>query len=146
MSCLSKLRWSKKEELNLKSFVIKKQEPLVLNIYKNIIAGALLFRREGKLFVEMSAFVGRTPEQCKSKFQKFEYQVYVEFLKIPLKHFEVFQWLREKKKLTKKIEKRRLKEAEERNAVHEKNRKEIIESISQGNVSFRGITTLIAAD
>lgn len=94
-----RMRWKSFEEDLLKSFLQTQRQNLIINMYKNIAAGQLLFRRETKLFQEMSKAVGRTSLQCKSKMQKFERQAYVNFLGVKSNHYDVFEWLRKKRSL-----------------------------------------------
>lgn len=89
------MRWNSEEVEVLRQFVSTKRKPLLEYFYKNIFLGELKVRKPRKFFVEMSRAVGRTAEQCKSKFQKFEKKVFKDFLKVPVEHFEVFQWLRD---------------------------------------------------
>ena len=89
------MRWNADEVEVLRQFVATKRKPLLEYFYKNIFLGELKVRKPRKFFVEMSKAVGRTAEQCKSKFQKFERKVFQDFLAIPVEHFEVFQWLRD---------------------------------------------------
>jgi hypothetical protein len=94
-----KMRWKPFEEDLLKSFLQTQRPNLIINMYKNIAAGQLRFRRETKLFQEMSKVVGRTSLQCKSKMQKFERHAYVQFLRVKPSHYDVFEWLRKKRSL-----------------------------------------------
>ena len=91
------MRWKTWEEDRLKSFLLSRKKNLIINLYKNILAGELRYRREDRFFIDMSEIVGRTPEQCKSKMQKYEKNAYTEFLKVPESHYDMFQWLRKKR-------------------------------------------------
>ena len=88
------MRWCAAEVALLKEFVLSQRRSLLEYFYKNIFVGELKVRKPRKFFVEMAKTVGRTAEQCKSKFQKFEQRVFEDFLSVPKEHFEVFQWLR----------------------------------------------------
>ena len=131
----SRMRWTNSEEEKLKSFVIKKKQSLLINFYKNILVGELRFRKEAKLFLDMSAEVGRTPEQCKSKMQKFEKVVYCQFLEISEDHYQVFEWLRKKKS----------KKNSRGGKLHFKNQEKmenlwrsIVDDVRQGKIIFAG--------
>ena len=140
------MRWQTWEERRLNTFLLSRKKKLVINLYKNIIAGELKFRREDRLFFDMSTFVGRTPEQCKSKMQKYEKFAYTEFLGVPKTHFEMFLWLRKKKskkkyKKNKNKNSKKLLEQEQLKAEEEKFnkfREEIILQIETGVIKFNG--------
>jgi hypothetical protein len=50
----------------------------------------------------MSESVGRSPSQCKSKFQKFEKEIYTEYLDIPVDHYQVYACIRSRNNLDQK--------------------------------------------
>ena len=93
----SRRRWTDKEIENLKNYSIQKKDELLSNLYRNIIAGIIRFRKTPRFFKEMSLLVGRSSEQCKSKFQKLEEEIYLSALEIPEHHYRVFTWLRSRK-------------------------------------------------
>jgi hypothetical protein len=53
----------------------------------------------------MKEYLNRSTEQCKSKFQKFEKEIYTKYLQIPRKDFQVFLWIQKNKDVSKKISK-----------------------------------------
>ena len=132
----SRTRWVQEEEERLKQFCLMKKQSLLLSLYKNILVGCLRFRKEAKLFLEMSEFVGKTPEQCKSKMQKFEKKVYCKFLQTPEEHFQVFEWLRNKK--SKKRETKNLEKIKEEDNQMEIKRQNIVKDIQTGKIIFEG--------
>ena len=56
------------------------------------------FRRPPRFFKEMSIKVGRTDAQWKAKFQKFEKEIYTQYLGLPVEHFLVYLEIRDMKK------------------------------------------------
>jgi hypothetical protein len=86
--------WTKLETANFEKYIKKKAFLLKANFYKNIYKGKMKFRRPPRFFIEMSNKIGRTASQCKSKFQKLEKEIYLEFLDLPLNHFLVYQSIR----------------------------------------------------
>ena len=139
------MRWSLSEENDLRVFILKNRESLLLNLYKNISQGCLLFRRDGNFFVEMSQAVGRSPEQCKSKMQKFEKKVYIDYLNVIPRHFRIFEWLRLKKGIERQKNKRTTskmkKMIKDFGLIEEleRDRLKIVEDIKKGLVRFGGI-------
>ena len=134
---VSRMRWTSLEEEKLRQFVLSKKQSLLINFYKNILVGELRFRKQAKLFLDMSLVLNRTPEQCKSKLQKFEKVVYCQFLGISEEHYLVFEWLRKKKsKKSKRGGKVNLKEQHSM----EKLWASIVKDVKQGNITFTGIT------
>ena len=94
----SRKRWSPRELDLLESYIKEKTDCLKNNIYQNILIGKLQYRKNPRFFIKMSQTIGRSPEQCKSKFQKYEEKIYLIHLGVPKKHYEVFLHLRERKK------------------------------------------------
>lgn len=86
--------WTKAETALLEKYIKEQGALLRSNFYWNIFLGKMKRRRPPRFFIEMSAKVGRTDSQCKSKFQKFEREIYVEFLEIPATHFRVYKAIR----------------------------------------------------
>lgn len=133
------MRWKPYEEERLKSFLLVHKQSLLLNMYKNIIQGELRYRRETKLFHEMSKFVGRTSLQCKSKMQKFERHAYVSFLGVRSSHYDVFEWLRKKRSLKMKLRRRkRVKNLQLNDGEMETKRQEIVERLTSGELEIEG--------
>jgi hypothetical protein len=135
------MRWRAWEEDRLRSFLLSRKKNLIVNLYKNILAGELRYRREDRFFIDMSQIVGRTPEQCKSKMQKFEKNAYTEFLKVPESHYDMFQWLRKKrsKKFGSSAKKRNGKSSKEsKEEEYSKLRKRILEELNTAKISYSG--------
>lgn len=106
-------RWSDDEVSLLKEFIIEQKSDLIKNFYMNILSGDFGYRKMSKFFPEMSKKIGRNPDQCKSKFQKFEEKIYIDYLNINPNHFKVFIYLRTKKiKLKNQILKNELEKKE----------------------------------
>ena len=138
------MRWKKYEEELLRDFLVNHKKNLVINMYKNILIGELRFRRETKLFHEMSKAVGRTSLQCKSKMQKFERHAYTVFLGIKTSHYDVFEWLRKRRSI-KMRKKRRGRKAkpQENDAEMEMKRKYIMQELLDKKILIPGILILI---
>ena len=133
------MRWKPYEEQLLRKFLLSHKDSLLMNMYKNIMLGELRFRRETKLFHEMSKSVGRTSLQCKSKMQKFERHAYVVFLEVKSSHYDVYEWLRKKRSFKMKQKRRkRLKIPESNDEKMEIKRKEIVNQILNGEFNIPG--------
>ena len=134
------MRWKTYEEELLRDFLIGHKDNLVINMYKNILIGELRFRRETKLFHEMSKAVGRTSLQCKSKMQKFERHAYTVFLGIKTSHYDVFEWLRKRRSI-KMRKKRRGRKAkpQENDSKMEIKRKLIVKDLLDEKFFISGL-------
>lgn len=93
----NKRNWTDIEIAGLEKFIISNKFKLENLFYQNIIAGKLSQRKSPGFFNDMSLAVNRSPDQCKSKFQKFERKIYRDFLKLPEDHYRVFIHIRKKK-------------------------------------------------
>jgi hypothetical protein len=133
------MRWKPFEEDLLRDFLLSHKQNLILNMYKNILAGELRFRRETKLFHEMSKVVGRTSLQCKSKMQKFEKHAYTMFLGIKPSHYEIFEWLRKRRSIKMRRRRRgRKARPHEDDTLMEQKRTEVVREVLQGKVILEG--------
>lgn len=90
--------WTKVETANLEKYIKSQSGLLKNNFYWNIYFGKMKRRRPARFFIEMGSRIGRTSSQCKSKFQKFEREIYVEYLEIPANHFQVYKAIRNRQK------------------------------------------------
>lgn len=98
--------WTVSDLNNLRDFVLFKESELKRNFYLNILENNLKHRKSFHFFNEMSKFVGRTIPECKSKFQKYEKTIYEDYLSIPSSYFQVFIFLRNKRKIMNKKSKK----------------------------------------
>ena len=128
--------WTKKHLDKLKAFIEKNKENLKNNFYMNILENSLKHRKIFHFFNDMSSSIGRSVPECKSKFQKFERVIYEEYLGIPTIHFELFLFLRKKRRITIAQNKSTQKKNSKDNLIlleeilkMERIRKEIIEMI-----------------
>lgn len=96
---IKKKIWTAQDLTNLNKFIISQHQSLIKNFYMNIIENKLKHRKAFQFFNMMSRYVERTITECKSKFQKHERIIYKDYLEIPEEHFELFLFLRKKKKL-----------------------------------------------
>ena len=96
-----KRRWTKKELINLKKYIIYKSKILLNNFYRNVIYGYIKFRKPTGFFIEMARTLGLTSPQCKSKFQKFEKEIYTLYLELPEESYIVLKYIRKQKKKVK---------------------------------------------
>lgn len=107
----SRKYWSKSEVSKLKEFIKNKAASLIPYFYENIMKGTIKVRKYSGFYEEMAKFLNRTPKQCKSKFQKFEEQIYTKYLSLPQRDYELLKWIRKNKgihsKLTKILNTRR---------------------------------------
>ena len=93
------------------------------------------------MFIDMGEFIGRTPEQCKSKMQKFERFAYIHFLNVPENHYDLFECLHKKrcKRLSAQRKKKSCKNLNTRKDDYfDFERKKVIEDIQSGRVKFKG--------
>jgi predicted GIY-YIG superfamily endonuclease len=96
--------WSSKDISKLKSFILSQKNILIPIFYQNILSGSIKTRKPSGFFTKMSTYLGRTTDQCKSKFQKFEKEIYTKYLKVPNKDFFVFLWMQKNKDINTKVE------------------------------------------
>lgn len=87
-------KWDDSELEELKNYIIMKKPFLRASMYRNIYAGKIKFRKPNGFFTEMGNILDRSAQSCKSKFQKFEKQIYTEYLGIPREHYNVLVWIR----------------------------------------------------
>lgn len=90
-------KWNKTNTQNLIKFIQANELILVENFYNNIKKGVHVFRKPFGFFIQMSKFVNKSPQQCKSKFQKLEKKIYIKFLDIPQIHYNLYLLLRKQK-------------------------------------------------
>ena len=90
-------RWTTNELQKMKEFIISNRTIILSNFYKNIKAGFIKFRKLSGYFIQMSRIVDRSQQRCKSKFQKMEQKIYIDYLKVPKEHYELFLWIRKRK-------------------------------------------------
>ena len=128
-------RWNNEQKLKLKNFLLLEQKELLVNFYKNIVVGVLNFRRHTNFFQKMSEFVGRNPNQCKSKMQKYEKEAFTEVLKVPEDHYQFFELLRKLKSLKRKSQ-NVIEMFKKKHQFYQK-RDQIIQQICSENISFK---------
>ena len=61
---------------------------------QNIINGKIRRQTIYGFFSKMSSKLNRTASQCKSKFQRMEREIYLDYLSIPEQDYLVFCWVR----------------------------------------------------
>jgi hypothetical protein len=93
-------RWNEKELNELRKYILLKGDELKLAFYQNIIEGKIIYKKCSKFFIEMSKKIKRSSNQCKSKFQKMEREIYLEILQVPEEYYLLYQCQR---KLNSKI-------------------------------------------
>lgn len=93
----SRKRWTEVELTKLREFIELKAEILLTNFYKNIKEGRIKYRKPSKFFSEMGDFLKMTPTQCKSKFQKFEKEIFTNYLQLPDRSYFVLEHIRRQK-------------------------------------------------
>lgn len=87
-------KWLPEEFNQMKKYIISESQNLKSNMYINIVAGHKRFRKPRTFFIELGKIIGRSPSHCKSKFQKMENEIYLDYLKVKSEHFETFRWIR----------------------------------------------------
>jgi hypothetical protein len=91
-------RWSETELKIIKEYVISHKEDLITNFYQNIIISVKKYPKYPKFYTNLSKKLKRSSSQCKSKFQKMEKEIYLEYLGVSENEFELFNWIRQRKK------------------------------------------------
>jgi hypothetical protein len=89
--------WTNEEVSKLRSYVSENSQELVSNLLVNIVTGYLRFRKNRRFFINMGKFLDRSSKICKSKFQKLERKIYIEFLNLPTDYYELFCHIRKQK-------------------------------------------------
>ena len=90
-------KWTQHEIKKMHDYIITNSDDLTSNLYINIVAGYMRFRKPRRFFINLGNLINRTSILCKSKFQKIEKTIYTDYLKIPQEIYEVFKWIRNKK-------------------------------------------------
>lgn len=90
-------RWSPADLAALRKYVLSQSRVLLANFYLNVKDGSVLRRKPSRFFIKMANYLQMTPAQCKSKFQKFEREIYTNFLGLPHQAYRVLQHIRRKK-------------------------------------------------
>lgn len=119
MTMSPKMFWSKFDVKRLEIFIKSKAKTLIPYFYRNIMEGPTRVRKYSGFYDEMARFLNRTSKQCKSKFQKFEEQIYTKYLGIPRKDFDLFKWVRSNKKKHKKIKNKFQKQSQKKGITEE---------------------------
>lgn len=89
-----KSRWTENNFQKFRAYIKKEGEYLKEYFYNCLKDPNDVQRKKIGFFKEMSAFVGKSSQKCKSRFQKCEEEIYCEFLKLPLEHFELYMFFR----------------------------------------------------
>ena len=90
-------RWSSNELNTMKDYVLLNKESLLDNFYKNIINKNKKYPKYSKFYTNLSKRIKRSSSQCKSKFQKMEREIYLDFLGVLESEFDLFVWTRKNK-------------------------------------------------
>lgn len=96
-------RWSLQEVSDLKKYIQSKSDLLINNFYENVLEGKMKVRKPPGFFIQMAETLNMKPKQCKSKFQKFEREIYTNYLSLPEAEYQVFLHLRKKNFFNKKF-------------------------------------------
>lgn len=102
---ISRKYWSSEDLKKFKKFIKSKADILLPIFYQNIQEGNIKVRKPNGFYRKMGEFLGRTPLQCKSKFQKFEKDIYTKYLGVPARDFMVFHLIQNNPAFRSKIEK-----------------------------------------
>lgn len=95
-------KWDTKDIDAMKNFVKTNENMLLSTLYKNIYNGKIIFRKKSKFFTQMGKILKRPSSNCKSKFQKYEKEIYIDFLGVPEIHYLLLKHIRGKKMENKK--------------------------------------------
>lgn len=88
--------WTLQEVNKIRHYALANSQDLISNLLANIVAGYMRFRKHRRFFVDMGSYLGRSPKNCKSKFQTLEKRIYVDTLKVPRSHYMLFCHIRKK--------------------------------------------------
>lgn len=88
--------WTAEEVRKICEYAKANSEELTSNLLINIVTGYMRFRKHRRFFINMGSHLGRPPKNCKSKFQKLEKTIYIECLKVPERHYELFCYARKR--------------------------------------------------
>lgn len=94
--------WSRHHIETIRQYILAHADHLKSKFYENIIAGAMKYRKAKGFFKNLGRLLGRSSIKCKSKFQKMEPEIYMNFLKVPKRHFDCYEYIRKGFKLTSK--------------------------------------------
>lgn len=86
--------WTKDEMKIFDSYVLHQRNVLIENFYVNIYEGEHLIRKPKGFFKNLSEQVKKPLKKCKSKFQKYEKNIYCRILNLPETHFNLYIFLR----------------------------------------------------
>lgn len=91
-------RWTQSELNIIKEYVILHKEDLIDNFYQNIIISQKKYPKYPKFYTNLSKKLKRSSSQCKSKFQKMEKEIYLQYLGMNENEYNLFNWIRQRKK------------------------------------------------
>ena len=112
---IKKKKWTDDEIKALKKYALDNEKMLLKIFYKNIYEGKHIYRKKDGFFKDLGQILKRSSSECKSKFQKYEREIYTEFLGVPEMHYLLLKYIREKKMDNKKNSLRILNNYENKN-------------------------------
>ena len=106
-------KWSKTDLKKLAEFIQQNASTLISNFYQNIKSGYVKLRKPSGFFIEMGKSLKLTSAQCKSKFQKFEKEIYTAYIGFPEVFYDVLKSIRKTKKMDRNFSVRSFSEVNE---------------------------------
>lgn len=106
-------KWSKTDLKKLAEFIQQNASTLISNFYQNIKSGYVKLRKPSGFFIEMGKSLKLTSAQCKSKFQKFEKEIYTAYIGFPEVFYDVLESIRKTKKMDRNFSVRSFSEVNE---------------------------------
>lgn len=104
--------WQKKHLSKLKKYIISKKKYLIQHLYDNFSRNQWVVKKSSSFFSNMAKEVLKDIKACKSKFQKFEKEVYLDYLNLESEFYEFIIFLRKKKQFKKLYPQRKLNDDE----------------------------------
>ena len=87
-------KWTVRESEKFREFVIENKEDLLKPFYSYLMDPYSKAKRPVGFFRDLSKTLKRDSQNCKSKFQRHEKEIFLDFLRVPPHHFKLFRHLK----------------------------------------------------
>lgn len=87
-----KKKWTEKSNNKFKRFILLQKKYLSEHFYDNLANPENPKKKINGFYKKMGNFVGKSLENCTSKFQKNQSKIYCDYLNIPLEHYKLFEY------------------------------------------------------
>ena len=92
-----RIKWNNNDVSTLKKYLLKKKEYLIEHLYNNLKEDKTNLKKKKDFFKEMAEATSKTINQCKTRFQKQERNIYIKYLEVDKNVFAWFEYLRDNK-------------------------------------------------